>query len=52
LLSDDLLNFYHQSEGSTHIERFHRSLKEEEVWTAEFRSLKEARDGIARWLQE
>jgi transposase InsO family protein len=26
---------YHQPEGSSYIERFHRSLKGEEVWTAE-----------------
>jgi len=25
-----------------YIERFHRSLKEEEVWTAEYRTLEEA----------
>ncbi len=26
---------YHHPEGNSYIERFHRSLKEEEVWTAE-----------------
>jgi len=31
---------------------FHRSLKEEEVWTAEYRSLAEARGSIARWIEE
>jgi putative transposase len=31
---------YHHPEGNSYIERFHRSLKEEEVWTAEYRSLK------------
>ena len=43
---------YHHPEGNSYIERFHRSLKEEEVWTAEYRSLEEARAGIARWIEE
>src|SRR6202042_2079029 len=43
---------YHHPEGNSYIERFHRSLKEEEVWTAEYRSLQEACDGIARWIDE
>ncbi len=43
---------YHHPEGNGYIERFHRSLKEEEVWTAEYRSLHEARGGIAHWIQE
>jgi putative transposase len=43
---------YHHPEGNSYIERFHRSLKEEEVWTAEYRSLEEARTSIARWIQE
>ena len=34
---------YHHTEGNSYIERFHRSLKEEEVWTSEYRSLEEAR---------
>jgi len=42
---------YHP-EGNSYIERFHRSLKEEEVWPAEYRSLEEARTAIARWLEE
>jgi len=29
-----------------------RYLKEEEVWTSEYRSLEEARASIARWIQE
>jgi putative transposase len=37
---------------NSYIERFHRSLKEEEVWTAEYRSVQEARESIARWIQE
>ncbi|HVB34744.1 MAG TPA: integrase core domain-containing protein, partial [Patescibacteria group bacterium] len=43
---------YHHPEGNSYIERFHRSLKEEEVWTAEYRSLGEARTSIARWIEE
>jgi putative transposase len=43
---------YHHPEGNSYIERFHRSLKEEEVWPAEYRSLQEARTSIARWLEE
>jgi putative transposase len=43
---------YHHPEGNSYIERFHRSLKKEEVWTAEYRSLEEARTSIARWIEE
>lgn len=43
---------YHHPEGNSYIERFHRSLKEEEVWTAEYRSLEEAQECIARWITE
>ena len=43
---------YNHPEGNSYIERFHRSLKEEEVWTAEYRNLQEARASIARWIQE
>src|SRR5467141_1288771 len=43
---------YHHPEGNSYIERFHRSLKEEEVWTAEYRTLEEARTSIARWIEE
>ena len=43
---------YHHPEGNSYIERFHRSLKEEEVWTAEYRTLDEARASIARWIEE
>ena len=43
---------YHHPEGNSYIERFHRSLKEEEVWTAEYRNVEEARRGIARWIEE
>jgi putative transposase len=41
---------YHHPEGNSYIERFHRSLKEEEVWTAEYRSVPEARESIGRSL--
>jgi hypothetical protein len=43
---------YHHPEGNSYIERLHRNLKEEEVWTAEYRSLEEARTSIARWIEE
>jgi transposase InsO family protein len=43
---------YNHPEGNSYIERFHRSLKEEEVWTAEYRNVQEARALIARWIQE
>ena len=43
---------YHHPEGNSYIERFHRSLKEEEVWPAEHRSVQEARESIGRWTQE
>jgi putative transposase len=43
---------YHHPEGNSYIERFHRSLKEEEVWTAEYRSVEEARASVARWIEE
>ena len=39
---------YPHPEGGSYIELFHRSLKEEEVWMAEYRSLEEARASIAR----
>jgi Integrase core domain len=42
---------YHHPESNSYIERFHRSLKEEEVWTAEYRSLEEARTRIAGWIE-
>jgi transposase InsO family protein len=40
---------YHHPEGNSYIERFHRSLKEEEVWTwrkHEYRSLVGSRNTI------
>jgi hypothetical protein len=39
-------------EGNSYIERFHRSLKEEEVWTAGYHDVQEARASIAHWIQE
>jgi len=42
---------YHHPEGNSYIERFHRSLKEEEVRAAGYRSLEEARASIARWIE-
>jgi putative transposase len=43
---------YNHPEGNGRIERFHRSLKEEEVWLHEYQSLAEARDSIARWIPQ
>jgi putative transposase len=43
---------YNHPEGNSYIERFHRSLKEEEVWPTEYRDVQEARASIARWIQE
>lgn len=43
---------YHHPEGNSYIERFHRSLKEEEVWVSEYRSLEEAQQSIGRYLWE
>jgi len=43
---------YHHPEGNSYIERFHRSLKEEEVWTTEYRNVEEAQGSIARWIEE
>ncbi len=43
---------YHHPEGNSYIERFHRSLKEEEVWAAEYRSLAEGRASITCWITE
>ena len=36
----------------SYIERFHRSLKEEEVWVSQYQSLEEARSSIGRYLWE
>ena len=43
---------YHHPEGNSYIERFHRSLKEEEIWISEYQSLEEARPSIERYLWE
>jgi len=41
---------YHHPEGNSYIERFHRSLKEEEVGLAEYRDLAEAQENIGRYM--
>jgi putative transposase len=43
---------FHHPEGNGMIERFHRSLKEEEIWLNEYRSLEETRESIDRWIEE
>lgn len=43
---------YHHPEGNSYIERFHRSLKEEEVWVSEYQNLEEAHVSIARYIWE
>ena len=43
---------YNHPEGNSYIERFHRSLKEEEVWINEYQSLDHARQSIALWIEE
>jgi len=43
---------FNHPEGNGLIERFHRSLKEEEVWLNEYRSLEEAKASIGRWIDE
>jgi putative transposase len=43
---------YHHPEGNSYIERFHRSLKEEEVWLHEYRCFAEAQSSIALWMEE
>jgi putative transposase len=42
---------YHP-EGNRYVERFHLSLKKQKVWTADYRSLDEARASITRWIEE
>ena len=43
---------YNHPEGNGLIERFHRSLKEEEIWLNEYCSLAEATESIACWITE
>ena len=43
---------YNHPEGNSYIERFHRSLKEEEVWLNEYQSFDQAELSIARWIEE
>jgi integrase-like protein len=40
------------SEGNSYIERFHRSLKEAEVWINEYQSFDHAKQSIAQWIEE
>jgi putative transposase len=42
---------YHYPGGNSYIERFHRSLKEEDVWTAEYRRWEPAPESVARSIQ-
>ena len=43
---------YNHPEGNSYIERFHRSLKEEEVWLNEYQSFDQAEQSIHRWIEE
>ena len=43
---------YNHPEGNSYIERFHRSLKEEEVWLNEYQNFEQAQQSIARWIEE
>ena len=43
---------YNHPEGNTYIERFQRSLKEEEVWLNEYPNFDQAELIIARWIEE
>jgi len=43
---------YNHPEGNSYIERFHRSLKEEEVWLNEYQNLDQAKQSIASWIEE
>ena len=43
---------YHHPEGNSYIERFHRTLKEEEVWVHEYRNFAEAQASITHWIGE
>jgi putative transposase len=43
---------FNHPEGNGMIERFHRSLKEEEIWLNEYRSMEEAKESIGRWIEE
>jgi len=43
---------YNHPEGNRYIERFHRSLKEEEVWINEYQSLAHTWRSIALWIEK
>jgi putative transposase len=38
--------------GIVIVDDFHRSLKEEEVWVREYRSIEQARSSMERWIEE
>jgi transposase InsO family protein len=42
---------YNHPKGNSYIERFHRSLKEEEVWLNEYQTFDQAQLSIARWIR-
>jgi putative transposase len=43
---------YNHPEGNSYIERFHRSLKQEEVWPNEYQNFDQAEQSITRWIEE
>jgi Integrase core domain len=43
---------YNHPEGNSYIVRFHRSLKEEEVWLNEYQNFDQAELSIASWIEE
>jgi hypothetical protein len=43
---------YNHPEGNSYIERFHRSLKEEDVWLNEYQNFDRAKLSIAHWIEE
>jgi transposase InsO family protein len=43
---------YNHPEGNSYIERFHRGLKEEEVWLNDYQTFDQAQQSIARWIEE
>jgi transposase InsO family protein len=43
---------YPHPKGNIYIERFHRNLKEEAMWTGEYCSVHETHESLARWIHE
>jgi putative transposase len=43
---------YNHPQGNSYIERFHRSLKEEELWLNEYQDFEQAKRSIADWIEE